>query len=49
MKKYKCQKCKDSGVIRYKRIDGHSHFSWVPWKTKRCSCSELKEGCYKNE
>lgn len=34
--KYNCNKCKDTGQIKFKTIDELSHYSWIPWETRKC-------------
>lgn len=42
-----CKKCKDTGVIKYKPLDGFSHYQWVKWYTKPCDCKGKKNGTNK--
>lgn len=37
---YKCNKCKDTGVIKYKEIEDVM-FSWQPWLEKNCECNQV--------
>lgn len=40
---YKCSKCKDTGIQRFKRIDGFTHYQWVPWEERPCICVRNKK------
>ena len=35
--------CKDTEVVKYIKIDCLAHYRWVPWKTKPCTCTKIKE------
>jgi hypothetical protein len=34
---YKCNKCKDTGKIKYKIIE-YCMYIWQPWLEKDCDC-----------
>lgn len=38
--KYKCTDCNDTGIIKYKPIDGLTMYSWIPWETRPCKCKQ---------
>lgn len=33
----KCEKCNDTGKVKYKPIEDHM-YSWDPWLERDCSC-----------
>lgn len=40
-KEYKCKKCKDTGIVKFKPITEMTDYQWVKWETRPCDC--LKE------
>lgn len=39
--KYKCFKCKDTGIIKYIPIE-LSMYSWQKWLIRDCDCKQIK-------
>ena len=34
---YKCKKCKDTGIIKYMKVEW-AMYRWQPWLTRDCTC-----------
>lgn len=47
---YKCPKCKDTGIYKFKDIELSTMYHWLPWQEAQCDCqTNYGEELFKSE